>query len=64
MNVTKLVEELHYALGERITSLVCLEDDTDGILIGLLLNPNQYSNQATLGPSSGKIIMMNINNNI
>jgi len=55
INVTKLVEELYYALGERITSLVCLEDDLDGILIGLLLNPSQCLNQATLGPNSDEI---------
>jgi len=52
IDLTKLIEDLSYALGERVLRISCLEDANDGLLIGFILNPSQYHNQATLGPTA------------
>ena len=55
---TKLIEDLMYALGQRILRIGCIEDSDDGLQVGFMLNPSEYHQQATFGPTAGQLVYM------
>jgi len=52
---TKLIEDLMYALGQRILRIGCIEDSDDGLQVGFMLNPSEYHQQATFGPTADEL---------
>lgn len=44
-----------YALGQRILRIGCIDDSNDGLQVGFMLNPSEYHQEATFGPTAGQL---------
>jgi len=55
LDICKLMLDLSYALGNRVYRITTLHLSGDGVVIGLTLNPENYSHPATHGPTADEV---------